>query len=277
MRNPIRFFLYVLPIVMVPAFLAFNVVSSGGKAGQAGSPGEGTCLQCHASFALNSGPGGISFSCEALENANWEFWPDSLYNISITLNHAGASMFGFGVEALNGQNANGGTLVVTQPQSSQLMNATVGGTTRTNLVHKSNGGSGNNAFTLSFGWRSPITDTAVTFYVVSNAVNRDGTTNGDYVYAITKKVRNVNQPSQINSPKLASVMVYPNPVHQTLTVNLPQHAIGQLIKIFNQAGQLVEIALDQQLDVSQYPTGYYTVIVTDMGHTPLAKSSFIKL
>lgn len=60
-----------------------------------GSPGEGTCVQCHNSFGLNAGDGSVSLKNTDLEANNWKFVGGQTYDLELTISHIGATLFGF--------------------------------------------------------------------------------------------------------------------------------------------------------------------------------------
>jgi hypothetical protein len=185
-------------------------------------------------------------------------------------------MFGFGIEALGAQNGNAGKLIVTDTKSTQLMDAKVGGVTRTNLVHKSNGGSGTNEYTIKFDWTAPKNEPTVTFYVVGNAVNRDGTTGGDYIYKTTKTLTQIDVPSTVFESQTATVSAYPNPATDFVSLKLPNGTANYVIYVYNASGQLVSTELTPEFNISSLPDGIYSVVISSINNKLLAQSRFVK-
>ena len=174
-----RYLQWALPFVFLITTAA--ILSSTGRAGRTGSPGESTCVSCHNDFALNSGGGSVTIRNTGMNN--WTYVPGTTYTISVKVAKAGATLFGVGVECLTAANGNAGTLVITNPGSTKLLNATVSGVSRINVVHTQNGGLANDSNVFVFNWTAPAAGTGnVTFYFAGNAANNDQSNNGDYIY-----------------------------------------------------------------------------------------------
>ena len=158
-----------------------NAEYSAGKAGSNGSPGEGTCASgsCHNSFALNSGPGDVDVVISGLGAGNL-YVPGQTYNVSVTVSQNGFGLFGFGLESLQSSGANAGTF--SPGTDSHLLNANVGGNSRTTIAHIDNSGFSTGSRTWSFTWTAPSTPIPVTMYAAGNAANNNGGDGGDYIY-----------------------------------------------------------------------------------------------
>lgn len=175
-----RYLHWALPFIFIITTAA--VLSSTGRAGRTGSPGESTCVSCHNDFALNSGGGSITIRNTGMNN--WTYVPGATYTISVKVAKAGATLFGVGVECLTATNNNAGSFTITNPGSTKLLSATVSGVSRINVVHTQNGGLANDSNVFVFNWTAPPAGTGnVTFYFAGNAADNDQSNNGDYIYS----------------------------------------------------------------------------------------------
>lgn len=175
MKNKIITFCFLV----VAALLAMS--SSNGIANQNAAPGQNTCNSggCHTSNALNSGGGSVIITDNIPATG---YVPGQTYSINVIITKTGASLFGFGFEAVSSNNTNAGTLVVTNAASTKTLSGT-----RVNMTHLSNSGLTANTKTFSFNWIAPATPTGnVTFYAAGNAANANGNTAGDYIYTTNK-------------------------------------------------------------------------------------------
>lgn len=160
-------------------------VSSGGRAGHTGSPGEQTCAKsgCHDSNALNTGIGSVAINAVGLENNTYV--PGQTYTIQVVVSYTSRNLFGMGFEALQSSGANAGTL--TPGTGTQTMNFLVGANNRTNIVHTSNGGASPNSHTFSFTWVAPAASAGtVGFYAAGVCANGNGSDLGDFVYTTSR-------------------------------------------------------------------------------------------
>ena len=61
-----------------------GILNDNGRAGRTGSPGSNPCTtSCHSSFALNSGDGSITITCDNMPN--WNYEPNTVYTINVTV------------------------------------------------------------------------------------------------------------------------------------------------------------------------------------------------
>ncbi len=215
-----KFVVVTLTSVTVACVMfSFDVMDNNGQAGRTGSPGENTCnITCHTGFPLNDGTGSVTISSPDL--TGWEYMTGDTYDIEVTVSRTGNSLFGIGVECLNGSSPpqNAGTLIITNTTETQIKNATVQTVSRRNVVHKLNGGIGTDTKTFTFKWAAPTTNVGnVTFYLAGNAANGNNATSGDHIYTTT----------QVVTPALGAGMeeqeneafsIYPNPAREQLTV-----------------------------------------------------------
>jgi len=151
---------------------------------------------------------------------NWEYLPGVTYNISVTVEENAMILFGFGLEVLdNADNTSTGQLVVTDPGSTQILNAMVGGMQRPNMVHSPNGGVAMNSKVFDFDWTAPTTPVNnVTFYFAGVAANDNNANSGDRVYS-SSQVANA-MPVGIDEERLADLIsIHPNPAHDQLSIS----------------------------------------------------------
>ena len=141
-----------------------------------GAPGEGTCIQCHSTFPLNSGTGEIT-----LTGFPAEYEPGASYELTVTLSDPDAARWGFELTLIDAAGDAAGSLVVTDG-GTQLQSA--GG--RDYLKHNASGTAPGTTGQTSwdFGWVAPAAETGdLALYVVGNAANNNSSTSGDRIYA----------------------------------------------------------------------------------------------
>ncbi|MCU0610736.1 MAG: hypothetical protein MUE60_02975 [Candidatus Eisenbacteria bacterium] len=147
--------------------------SGGPPDGMTGGPGEDTCVMCHTSFGLNSGPGVLTISGPPSYEAG------QTYPVTVSLQHAGQTRWGFEFSPLD-QGACG----ITDPANTQ---ASVSGG-RSYVTHTAAGTYSGTPGPASwtFNWTAPAEPpSSITFYAAGNAANSDGSPEGDYIYTAT--------------------------------------------------------------------------------------------
>jgi hypothetical protein len=180
MRNK---FLSVLFIAVLGWMMISSTTSSGGKSGKTGAPGENDCTQCHGGSAVNSGVGTVSLSTGI--TAGYDL--SATYNMSVSVNQVGISLFGFSIVALDANGASVGNFVAGTDNHIEFL--TVSGNNRQYVTHNSNGGASAGSHTFGFSWVAPSSDVGdVTFYVSANASNGNGGTSGDFIYTTSSTV-----------------------------------------------------------------------------------------
>jgi hypothetical protein len=161
------------------AWIMFNgVTSSAGKSGKSGAPGESTCIQCHSTNALNDPSGSISVTVDGITNG--QYTAGQTYQVNVTINKSGQSLFGFSAVALDDAGQNAGTLAAGSDSHTEANAAS--GTNRNYVTHNANGGLSSNQKTFSFSWTAP-TSGNVNFYFSGVAANNNGGNSGDFVYS----------------------------------------------------------------------------------------------
>lgn len=213
--------LFAALLLSAASTMSFDIMEDSGKAGRTGSPGETTCTGCHTGFAINDGGGSVVISSPDL-GTTWEYLPGDTYTIEVTVSRTGCPLFGFGLECLTGSTPaqNAGTLIVTNPAETHILNATVSTVVRKNMVHTLNGGLGTDSKTFSFKWAAPTTNVGnVTFYCCGNATNMNGAKTGDHIYS-TSQVVTPAFGAGLNEPagNAQTFSVYPNPSNENFHV-----------------------------------------------------------
>lgn len=175
-------YLFVLCFLSI-GFLAFRekFFSSQPPSNYSGAPGGGICRDCHNSFALNSGGGGVT-----VNGLPSTFQPGQTYPFSITISHGTAdrTRWGFEINARNAANTGIGTFASSNPNA-----ALDGGPSE--IAHFGavfTAPSASYTYT-NLSWTAPATinngDNSVTFYIAGNAANGNGNNQGDYIYSNT--------------------------------------------------------------------------------------------
>lgn len=267
------FFLIVAVLVGTSAF----VLNKTGMAGHTGSPGEPNCSHCHGGGTTAS----KSISISAIPSfTTGQYWPDTIYSVSVTVNAAGFNAFGFGCEVLNSSNADIGL----------LQNAGAGvqfliGAGKNNATHTTPK-VGTNSATFTFKWKAPTAgEGEAKFYVCGNAVNSNNQTTGDVVVpgtplTLAEGTVAVVQPTTStgvseNSASLRQMVVYPNPSSgfSTVSYSLKQNALIS-VDIIDIGGKHVKQVLSENeapgyhshiLNLSTIPAGVYFIKASDNG------------
>ena len=159
--------------------------SGGALPGFAGDPVPGesrpaTCAECHRSFALDSGAGGVTVTTDADA-----FGPGETVRVTVAVDNrtapaeGGAARQGFEAVVRDAAtDAVVGTVALVDAEATRFAGSdrayvtqTAGGTARTSW---------------SFDWTAPAAPTGpVRVYAAGNAANGDGGTSGDHVYTAT--------------------------------------------------------------------------------------------
>jgi len=251
--------IYILSSALIISIVAIaEVLTSSGKAGFTGSPGEFTCTNCHA------GSGG-SVTLSSTNMPNWEYTPGTTYNMSITVAKTGATRFGVGLEALNSSNQNAGTLVVTNTTENQILPAG----TKSNFVHKAAGTIATDSKTFNFNWIAPATNIGnVTFYFAGNSANNNGSSTGDFISNSSQIISPANT-TKIEKANLDEVMqVFPNPASNVIHIkNVKLENTEMQVEIIDFAGKVVfqrNVPTSQNSiytidDLSSFSNGFYFV------------------
>ncbi len=223
-------------VLGLASIFMFGVQSPNGKAGYTGGHGESDCTDCHSSYAVNSGSGGITFSCATM--TNWQYVPGTTYTINVTVAHPSRSAFGIDFQALNSSNANAGTLTA----GTGTHTSTSSG--RTNIVQQTGGGTGTTgSHTFSFTWVAPSTNVGnVTFYcsgMACNSTTGNSSTGSDYVYT-SSQVLTPDVSSGVNEMSIGDFNINNQSDLNAVKISGSAAKSGVMtVKMFNLAGQEV--------------------------------------
>lgn len=170
-------FIYALAALAISgAALSF---STGPPVRKSGAPGDDTCVDCHNSFALNSGPGIFDIT------APTEYFAGDTIDIQIDLAQAGQERWGFEATILDADDEPVGTIY--RIDSSRTRTETDIPSGRVYITHTSIGtdnGTPDVAPGWTFKWIAPASSGAgtVTVYAAGNAANGANGNQGDYIY-----------------------------------------------------------------------------------------------
>lgn len=250
--------------------------------GYSGGPPDATCgippvnvncTMCHISFPVNSGDGTLDLQ------APTAYVPGNTYDLVVDLTDADQTRWGFELAVLTSSLEQAGTLVVTEPNSTQLSDNPDPGpdflkqTSAGTFPGNPNGGS------WAFQWIAPAAGTGIlTFYVAGNAANNNGFFDDDYIYTITATADEGSgvfgeDPTPLSMELLRN---YPNPFNPTTTVEFSLVQSGNVrLDMYNLLGQQVQSLWDGwmsegvhsvRLDGSDLASGtYFTILRTSAG------------
>lgn len=167
--------------------------SSGPDPGNAGVPGESTCVACHTGTALNGGPGSVSATFSGGET----YTPGVRQHVTVVISDADQRRFGFQMTARLASDSStqagsftptdGATQVLcsTPPFAAQQPAPCPANLPLQYIEHTSEG-SRSGRSTYEFDWTPPATEAGpLTFYLAGNAANANGTNGGDRIYTRT--------------------------------------------------------------------------------------------
>jgi Secretion system C-terminal sorting domain/Reeler domain len=167
MKQKFRLIYSLFSLVLVASL--FMSYASGRDGYYAGAPNDdGTCANCH-------GGGSTSGNSINLSNLPTSFVAGGTYSLTLTIQHASASVGGFQIVATNG---------VT---NTMLGSFSAPSFTRINdvnrLTHSSPQSFSGGSTSWTFDWTAPSSNVPanIVFYYVGNAANGDGGTSGDAI------------------------------------------------------------------------------------------------
>ncbi|PJA28891.1 MAG: hypothetical protein CO189_03830 [candidate division Zixibacteria bacterium CG_4_9_14_3_um_filter_46_8] len=267
----------IVMVLLIMPVMALGY-SSGPPDGKTGAPDEGTCVDCHTSFPLNSGDGSLSISGPT------EYLAGETYIIEVQISDPDQSRWGFEFSPLEY-----GSIIISDPINTQMSSS--GG--RTYIKHTTAGtyqGTPDGPVSWSFQWTAPATPPdSVIFYAAGNGANGNGNNQGDYIYttSFTSKlqVTGVNENGDF-VPSEAALHNYPNPFNAATKIvyNVPSNSFVNL-SIYNLRGQKVEtlVSGNQEAgnksvawDASGYPSGIYFYRLTAGEKTETRFMSLLK-
>ena len=218
-----------LPLLLLPVVFIFLGYSAGSPGGRTGSPGDNgnNCTACHTGDPQNASDW-IMTDIPASGYIGGE-----TYMITATGTHSGVGLFGFELTAEDQEGNKVGDFMITNTTETQLNNNDA------SVTHTAQGNTpAGDSKTWEFEWMAPDDVPGdITFYAAFNAANGNGNTGGDVVYLTDMTV----------SPDVTSIAgveaefaFYPNPTSGLVNFETPQFEDHAEVKVFNQAGQLIE-------------------------------------
>jgi len=248
-------------------FFIYGVLSSDGKAGKTGAPGENTCVQCHTGSAVNSGSGSISINTAAILNGEYEL--GQTYDLSVAVEQTGVSLFGFSIVALDANGNSIGTLIA--GADNHLDAATIAGVTRQYLTHDFNGGASVDSHTFNFQWTAPSEDFgSITFYATGNAADGNEASSGDKIYSTNAQIQPV-QPIVITESKESILLWNLSNMELSLNGNTIENCQWNIFDVqgslvLNQKGQT-----NQTIKLNDLQKGIYMVHCVHGNRTEIKK------
>lgn len=241
--------------------------SSGGPGGNlTGARGSSpSCGSCHGG---GSGAPTLNIRVDTAGGVEvTKYTPGKTYTVTVTGSHPSLTKFGFQYTAVSGTGGaqiNAGTLTALPSQT-----ATHTASTLTILEHTS---TINGPLSKSFTWTAPATGVGnVTMYLTVNAVNGNGSDNGDISgnmnkvlaqYPVVTEVANVN--NDIN------ITAFPNPATNTLNIQAANIFGNYNVEAFDFTGRSVlntTVNGIASINTSNWAPGVYNVVVTgETGH-----------
>jgi len=265
--------LSVLTLLLSSSYLFKD---SNGRANATGSPGEVTCANCHSGGSAAA----IGVTVTAIPSfSNNTYYPDSVYDVSVTVSATGFNKFGFGCEVLTDGNVNSGLL------SNPGTGAKIINSTRRNVTHSTPKTGVNNAAVFNFKWTAPSAGTGTArFFICGNAVNGNNAFSGDlpipHQYTITEAAPpgdpgDITGLNEERSAPLRALHVFPNPSNGLVQIDYVLNGNAKVnITVTNLSGQVIKtISQEQQftglnsyiLNAKELPKGIYFVRVTTNG------------
>jgi uncharacterized protein (TIGR03437 family) len=234
---------------------------------------------CHTGNTLNSSVGSMTIT--GLPNF---YFPGQEVTGTVTINHPNRSRFGFQLTALNETGGRAGTLDAVDRTRTQVINGLSSFGNRRYIQHTFSGidFSPGSPGTWNFIWRAPETASGpINFYASGNAADRNGSSSGDFIYTVSKRLEPlpfgaVSAASFGPSNTLASEMIgsifsvglAPGVLTATPGQPLPTQLGGTSVEVQDSTGQVTTAPLffvaDSQVNFlgpSNTPSGTATVRV----------------
>ncbi len=274
-----------LTLSFAAAFLILSLLNANtsgpahqGNGNKTGGPGStGTCQSCH-----QSSQGKTVLNLEIREKqtqvlVSHSYTPHTDYEITIKGMHPSLSLFGFQLMAILSNQSDAGQF---GNLGTDLHQITIGG--KTLLEHHHPLSADPQGTIARFDWTSPGPGSGkVEFYGILNAVNGDNSNSGDASgeprsWTLSESTTFVAEASSFSH----LISAYPNPAHQSLTIELSPHLSSPSIQIFDLGGKRwFETRLDKtqpflEVDLGTWTPGFYIIHMVEEGR--LHKASFLK-
>jgi hypothetical protein len=177
MRNPISVRIaagLVLGLAILgPLTLVSHANAGGPPGGATGAPGEGSCIACHNTYALNSGTATFGITGPANVTSGGS------YPVTVAFGSTTGSKHGFQIVAKTAAGTSVGTWTVTMPGKTQ----STGG-----VYHEQTlAGTALTSWTMTWNAPAVLPGGPVTFYAAGNEADGLGTQLNDYIYTASKK------------------------------------------------------------------------------------------
>ncbi|MCX7729416.1 MAG: T9SS type A sorting domain-containing protein [Bacteroidia bacterium] len=190
---------------------SFVIKYSSGVTDKTGSPGEGSCGDCH------SGGGGTTMVNVSFNPSmpSFSYVPNQTYTVTVNVMNNPFNRFGFACEILSNPSLTNVGSMANPGSGVQILTGANGRKVATHTTPKN--GSGSAQFT--FEWTAPASG-MVTFYAIGNAVNGNGNTSGDksssvYTLTIGPDLTGIRTN---NISGVSDVVIYPNPVKDAVQI-----------------------------------------------------------
>ena len=283
-----KFILYTLfGLALALSLISGTQKSSGPPGCYAGEPPNFTnCTHCHRGAAVNSGQATLRLD---LGGADTNYLPAATYTISIELEKLGMEAAGFQIIALenNRPNRSPGTIQLTEPQRTQLVNrnnphahgCTIGD--KVWVEHTFNGllADANGKIRWTYQWTAPDTPVGnISFYLAALEANYDLESTDDYTYIDSIQIRPSISTSNLQTQTNPELKLQPLPARNEIQI---QTNVSDLIslQLYNLDGRIIKtitqpnILSDQIyiLDLQDVPSGYYLLVLDRAQGQPLKK------
>ncbi|MGZ3866421.1 MAG: choice-of-anchor V domain-containing protein [Bacteroidia bacterium] len=220
--------------------------------GHTGSPGELTCVYCHNSFAINSGPGNVKISSIPAMTGN-KYVSGQTYTVQVTVTETGASIFACDAEIIDSLGNNSGTITSISP-SAPLQTYLPNG--RKNVFGNATQA---DSVVFSFQWLAPATGEA-NIYVTGLRADGNETSGNDNVYSDRllhlKPISGVGiKENEVEN----SINIFPNPAREYFEIDakIP----GSLYIITDLAGNTLQqgklVSGKTKIDAGGFQNGIY--------------------
>lgn len=231
--------------------------SSGPPDGYAGDPPAfDTCIACHGSFPLNSGPGLLTIAGLPAAYAAGQAYP-----LTISIQQEGQRRWGFETTVIREDDGNeAGALT---PVDVALVQLSEGPGTVRDYLKQTGAGSYAGQFDAASWqilWTAPAAGAGdAHFYLTANAANNNGLTGGDYVYAIDHLVPEAPDPALVDELMASSglpisdLRAWPNPVLDAGSISFRLADRSEVrVWLFDAGGRLVRRLSDGPMDAGHH-------------------------
>ncbi|OFY62513.1 MAG: hypothetical protein A3H98_13180 [Bacteroidetes bacterium RIFCSPLOWO2_02_FULL_36_8] len=205
---------------------------TGAPEGYSGAPGgNGNCTGCHEEGSGSDQPGWITSNIPVTG-----YLPDSTYTLTATATKVGEPKFGFEIRPYSTDAAKEGTLILTDPNATQLIGS------GKYITHTATGTTGSGNKSWNFKWKAPAAGiNKVTFYGAFVCANNNGSPTEDEVYVSTLAVKDTTKVGiEEFISKNSKINIYPNPGNGNCFIDIDAlHHTSYNVSIVNGTGQII--------------------------------------